>query len=461
MKKTRDYTRLMFHFADEHAKRSPQSMALHARASQSMIDGGSNTLRLLHPFPPRIIKAQGAWLQDEDEHRILDFWQGHHANILGHNPELVTRALANFFDAGLGLQTGFTDRLQIEVAEIICRQTGAERVRFTTTGALATMNAIILARAFTGRDLIMKAGGGWHGGHPWGLKGVGYNEGFAGPDSAGVPASVNDKIIITNYNNTEKLQAHFRQYGNQLASFIVEPVIGGGGLMPAQKEYLQTAHALAHQYGVVLICDEVISGFRFRAGNVAALYGVQPDLTTLGKVIGGGMPVAAVAGRMDILRLAGKNGTVKFEGGTYAAHPASLLAGKILLQHLIEHETTIYPQLYATAAQLRETVTKAFAAENIYARFAGDRNRDLPGNSLHMLLFPFKEDCALSTPEEVRNPAVCDLILSEKVLQLGLLLENVFTVHGLGSNSAAHTEADLQVLAEGCRKFAHRIKPYL
>ena len=456
--KPRDYTSLLSQFAEEHAKRSPQSAALHERASQCMIDGGSNTLRLLQPFPPRLVSAKGAWVQDEDGHRILDFWQGHHANVLGHNPDVVTRALAEFFSAGWGLQTGFTDRLQIEVAEIICRQTGAERVRFTTTGALATMNAIMLSSAFTGREFVMKAGGGWHGGHPWGLKGVGYHGGFAGPDSAGVPASVNEKIIITNYNNTEKLKDHFKQYGDQLACFIVEPVIGGGGLMPAKKEYLETAAALALHYGVVLICDEVISGFRFRAGNVAALYGVQPDLTAFGKVIGGGMPVAAVAGRAEILRLAGKGGSVKFEGGTYAAHPASMLAGKILLQHLIEHEATLYPQLFAAAARLRAIVTAAFAAENIYARFAGDRNRDLPGNSLHMLLFPFQEDGELNTPEEVRNPAVCDLPLSEKVLQSGLLLENVFTVHGLGSNSAAHTEADLQFLGAACRRLARRVK---
>jgi len=426
-----------------------------------MIDGGSNTLRLLNPFSPRIVNAKGAWVQDEDGHRILDFWQGHHANILGHNPDFVTRALAEFFGEGLGLQTGFTDRLQVEVAEIICRQTGAARVRFTTTGALATMNAIILSRAFTGHDLVMKVGGGWHGGHPWGLKGVGYHDGFAGTDSAGVPASVNDQIIITNYNNSDKLKDHFHQYGDKLACFIVEPVIGGGGLMPAQKEYLQTARELTEKYGTVLILDEVVSGFRFRAGNVATLYGVQPDLMTLGKAIGGGMPVAAVAGRADILSWAGKGGKVKFEGGTYAAHPASMLAGKIFMQHLIEYEAAIYPNLYAAGAKLRETVTKAFAEENIYARFAGDRNRDLPGNSMHMLLFPFKEGGELNTPEEVRNPAVCDMMLSEKVLQSGLLLENVFTVHGLGSNSAAHTEADLQFLGEACRRFARRVKPYL
>jgi len=459
--KPRDYTPLLAQFAEEHTKRSPKSAALHTRAIKYMIDGGSNTLRLLNPFSPRIASAKGAWLQDEDGHQILDFWQGHHANILGHNPEMVTRALAEFFGEGLGLQTGFTDRLQIEVAELICRQTGAARVRFTTTGALATMNAIILSRAFTGRELVMKAGGGWHGGHPWGLKGVGYHDGFTGADSAGVPASLNDNIIITNYNNSEKLKDHFRQYGDKLACFIVEPVIGGGGLMPAKKEYLQTARELTQKYGAVLICDEVVSGFRFRAGNVAALYQVQPDLTTLGKAIGGGMPVAAVAGRADILSWAGKGGKVKFEGGTYAAHPASMLAGKIFMQHLIEHEAAIYPKLFAAGAKLRETVTKAFAEENIAARFAGDRNRDLPGNSLHMLLFPYQEGGELNTPEEVRNPAVCDLELSEKVLQLGLLLESVFTVHGIGSNSAAHTETDIAFLGEACRRFAQRVQPYL
>jgi len=459
--KPRNYAPLLAQFAEEHAKRSPKSATLHERASKYMIDGGSNTLRLLNPFSPRIVSAKGAWVQDEDGHRILDFWQGHHANVLGHNPDFVTRALAEFFSAGQGLQTGFTDRLQIEVAEMICRQTGAERVRFTTTGTLATMNAIILSRAFTGRDLIMKVGGGWHGGHPWGLKGVGYHGGFEAMDSAGVPASVNENTIITNYNNSDKLKDHFRQYRDKLACFIVEPVIGAGGLMPAKKEYLQAARELTQKYGVVLIFDEVISGFRFRAGNVAALYGVQPDLMTLGKAIGGGMPVAAVAGRADILSWAGKGGKVKFDGGTYAAHPASLLAGKTYMHYLIAHEAEIYPKLYATGTKLREVVTRIFAEENIYARFAGDRNRDLPGNSMHMLLFPYQEGGELDTPEEVRNPAACDMMLSEKVLQLELLLENIFTVHGLGSNSAAHTEADLQFLGEACRRFARRVKSYL
>ncbi len=459
--KPRDYSSFMAEFAEQYAKHAPKSAALHERAIQYMIDGGSNTLRLLQPFSPRIVSAKGAWVKDEDSHQILDFWQGHHVNALGHNPEFVTAELAQFFSAGLGLQTGFTDGLQIEVAEMICRQTGAERVRFTTTGSLATMNAIILARAFTGRDLVLKVGSGWHGGHPWGLKGVVYQDGFESMDSAGVPEYFSKHVIVTGFNNPEMLQDHFRKYGDQLACFIVEPVVGAGGLMPATREYLQAARELTQKHGALLIFDEVISGFRFRAGNAGALYGVQPDLMTLGKAIGGGMPVAAVAGRADILSLAGCGGKVKFDGGTYAGHPASMLAGKTYMSHLIEHEAEIYPKLYAIGARAREVVTDAFADAGIYARFAGDRNHDLPGNSLHMLLFPYEEGRELMTPEEVRNPTICDLALSEKVLQLGLLLENVFTMHGLGSTTTAHTEADIQFLGEACRRFAQRVKPYL
>ena len=134
-----DHTSLIADLSAEHARRSPKSAALNERAKRPLVDGGSHALRLMEPFPPRIATAHGAWLTDEDGHRILDFWQGHFANVLGHNPEVVTAELARAFEVRFGLQTGFTDRLQAEAAEILCQQTGAERVRFTTSGTLATM----------------------------------------------------------------------------------------------------------------------------------------------------------------------------------------------------------------------------------------------------------------------------------------------------------------------------------
>lgn len=460
--KLRDYSPLMKELAEEYRQLSPKSAALQQEALQFLTDGGSNALRTIRPFPPRIVQAKGAWLTDEDGHSILDFWQGHYANVLGHNPEIVTKALARAFDDGFGLQTGFVDRLQCELAEIICKQVGAERIRFTTSGTLATMYAMMLARGFTKRQLVMKVGGGWHGGQPWGLRGVGYHDGFGNLDSEGL-SSAGEDVFITGFNRPQLLEEHFRTYGDQLACFILEPVIGAGGLMPATREYVTTVRELTEKHGVLLIFDEVISAFRFRAGNVGRLYGVEPDLTTMGKAIGGGMPVAAVVGRGDVMDQAGLDQAVrvKFQGGTFAAHPSSLLAAKTFLSHLIENEKKIYASMVDIARKTRTVVKEAFDDENVYVRFAGDRIDVLPGNSLHMLLFPYEEGLELNVPEEVRNPEVCDIALSENVLQLALLLESVYTVHGLGCTTAAHTEDDLDFLGKACRRAARRVKPYL
>jgi glutamate-1-semialdehyde 2,1-aminomutase len=465
--KTRDYTGLLAELAGAYARHSPRSRAIHEQALAYLVDGGSHTLRLMEPFPPRIVAAHGAWVTDEDGHEILDFWQGHLVNILGHNPEVVTSALARAFADGSGLQTGFTDRLQVEAAAILCRQTGAERVRFTTSGTLATMYAILLARAFTGRTLVMKVGGGWHGAQPWALKGIGYHigdgDGFQKVESDGVPAAVTDKVIVSDYNDPDRLRDHFREFGDQLACFIVEPFLGAGGYVPATLEYLQTAQELARHHGTLLIFDEVISAFRFRAGSVAALYGVQPDLATYGKVIGGGMPVAAVAGRADIMELVGrgKGRKVRFSGGTYSAHPASLLAAKTMMAYLVEQEAKVYPRMAELGARARQAMEIAFAEEDIYACCTGHRDDVLPGSSLFMLHFPYREDACLEGPQDWHNPAVCDVTLRQQVLNLALLLEDVFVIHSHGAVSTAHTEADIDLLAGACRRVARRIKPYL
>ena len=164
--KTRDYSQLLAELFEEHSKRSPRSSAIHQTASDFLVDGGSHNLRLMQPFPPRIVWAQGGWIRDEDGHDILDFWQGHLANILGHNPEVVTSVLSQAFADRVGLQAGVVDRLQAEVADILCARTGSERVRLTTSGTLANFYAVMLARAFTGREMVMKVGGGWHGAQP-------------------------------------------------------------------------------------------------------------------------------------------------------------------------------------------------------------------------------------------------------------------------------------------------------
>jgi glutamate-1-semialdehyde 2,1-aminomutase len=464
--KERDYSPLLAELARQYIQYAPRSAAIHDAAKRHQVDGGSHALRLIQPFPPRIAAAQGAWLEDEDGHRILDFWQGHLANILGHNPTVVTSELARALDTGFGLQTGFTDRLQAETAEILCQQTGAERVRFTTSGTLSTMYAILLARAFTGRTLVMKVGGGWHGAQPWALKGISFHSmddgAFQQVESDGVPAAVTDKVIVSGFNDPDRLRDHFRQFGDRLACFIVEPFIGVGGFIPATRDYLQTARELAQQYGTLLIFDEVIAGFRFRAGNAGALYDVQPDLSTFGKIIGGGMPVAAVAGRADIMELVGRGrgAKVKFSGGTYSAHPASLLAAKTLMSYLVAHEAEIYPRLASLGDQARRALTDAFLSEGIRVHCTGGGNHALPGSSLFMLHFPYEQDAKLNSPQDLYDPSTCDVILSQQVLDLALLLEDVFMLHSHGGLSSAHTEKDINLLAQACSRVARRIRAY-
>ena len=460
--KPRDYTQILAELRSAYALRFPKSAALNEWAMRVQVDGGSHALRLMQPFPPRIAAANGAWVTDEDGHRLLDFWQGHLANILGHNPEAITTALAQAFADGQGLQTGFNERYQVEAAELLCERTGAERVRFTTSGTLATMYAILLARAFTGRDVVVKVGGGWHGAQPWALKGIGFHreQGYQHIETAGLSPAVYEDVVVTRFNDPEMLRDHFRQYGDRVACFIVESFMGAGGFMPATREYLQTARELATKYGAALIFDEVIAGFRFRAGNTGALYGVQPDLATFGKIIGGGMPVAAVAGRADIMNLAGRAGgsRVKFSGGTYSGHPASMLAAKTMLHYLVEHEADIYPHLAALGNRIRHILEDTFLDEGIYARCTGWENDALPGSSIFMLHFPYQEGHPLDAPDDVFNPAVCDVALNGDVLQLALLLEDVHMMHGHGAVSTAHTEADMAFLEAACRNVARRLK---
>lgn len=458
----RDYTAIMAKLSEAYAKHSPHSAALNQDAVKYMVDGGSHAVRLMEPFPPRTVTAHGAWLTDEDGHRVLDFWQGHWANILGHNPEVITSALAKAFDEGFGLQTGFTDRLQIEAAEILCRRTGHERVRFTTSGSLATMYAIMLARAFTRRNLVLKVGGGWHGAQLWGLKGVHFTAaaGFEQSDSDGIPQSATDEVLVTRYNDPDFLRDQFRRYGDRIACFILEPSMGAGGGMPATKAYLHEARELTNQYGSMLIFDEIICGFRFRAGDAGTLAGVRPDLATFGKVIGGGMPLAAVAGRTDILDMAGRagGGRVGFSGGTYSAHPACLLAGKVMMSYLAEHETEVYPRLADLGEKARRMVEKSFAEEGIHAQCAGYGNDAFPPSSLVRVHFPYSADQRITRPEDALDPSVCDVALCEKVLRVAMLLEDVNVMFGLGSMSTAHTEADLTFAAEAIHRVAHRLK---
>lgn len=451
---------LLDELARDYQAAYPRSYAAHERAKQVLVDGISHGARLLTPYPFRIAAAQGASVTDLDGHEIIDYWQGHYANILGHNPSLVLDALRGQLERGFGLQTGIPDEAETELAATLARATGADMVRLTTAGTLATMYAMMLARAYTRRSLVLKVGGGWHGANPLALKGVARTERvFAAVDSEGVSSSTDQEVLVTRFNDVEALQEVFHQQGEQIACFIFEPCPGGGGFIPATRAFMAAARELTQRYGALLILDEVITGFRYCAGGVQRLYGVQADLSTYGKIVGGGMPLSAVVGRGEVMTRASDNGAsrVWFNGGTFAAHPLCLQAGQAMLDYLIAHEQEIYPTLAARARRLQEGIERVFAERGVRARCTGQDAKALPaGGSLGWVNL-VHDDLPLTSPEDVTDPSRCDIVLREKALKLGLLLHGVNVSHGLGAVSLSHDEGTLARTLEAYDAVAQRI----
>lgn len=459
--------KLLKYLETEYQKKTRQSAILFKRASRVMVRGGSHTLRLWRPYPFFMASAQGAQVRDVDGNQYLDYWQGHYANILGHNPAVIRRALEPYIKIGT-FHTGFESSVQLELAEKILaslKQQGL-KVRFTTSGTLAATYAVMLAMGYTGREYILKIGGGWHGASPYLLKGVKFRpgQGFNVPDSAGLPSDFHKKILITRFDDCDHLEKAFKKYGSKLAAFILEPFIGVGGFLFCSREYLELARRLADRYGVVLIFDEIISGFRFCASGVQKLYGVQPDVSLFGKLIGGGQAVAAVVGRSEIMEGCEKPGArkmrVHFEGGTFSSHEEYMRAGLVMVDYLSQHQREVYPYIGKLAEKLRQGIEKVFREEALEVVCTGRGNEIVKDSSFFMVNFP-KKKIAYETPEDVWDPERSDVLLREEALKLALLINGVHVVHGGGCLSTAHTEKDVEKTVAAYAEVARIFRKYL
>jgi glutamate-1-semialdehyde 2,1-aminomutase len=461
--------RLRNHLLREYRKRTPGSRALFREAEKVMVRGGSHTIRLWKPYPFFVAEARGSRVGDVDGRDYVDYWQGHYANILGHNPSFLLRKMGECLRRGV-LHTGFEARHQVELAELLLSRLAVKghKVRFTTSGTLATMYAVMLAQGYTGRDLVLKIGGGWHGASPYLLKGVKHTSGlgYRGPDSAGIARDISRKTIVTRFNDCDALADVFRTRGDRIACFILEPFLGVGGFLAAEGEYLALARELTRRHGAVLVFDEIISGFRFCPSGVQTLYGVEPDLATFGKLIGGGHAVAAVVGKEEILegcdRSAPAAKKVLFEGGTFSAHSEYMKAGLLLLRRVVERADSIYPKLSRSGRILRVGIEKAFAREGIEARCTGGGNDVVTGSSLFMVHFPRgRGHGPLRTPEDLNDETCADVVLREELLKLALLNEGVNVVHGGGAVSTAHGREDIERTIAAYGEAARIFRKYL
>ncbi len=338
---------------------------LFARA-QLTTPGGVNSpvraFRSVGGSPRFISRAEGPYFWDANDKRYIDYIGSWGPAILGHAHPVVVKAVQEA--AARGLSFGAPTEGEIEMAEEICRLIPSiEQVRLVSSGTEATMSALRLARGATGRDKIIKFEGCYHG-HADSLlvkAGSGLLT-FGHPTSAGVPQDFVQHTLVLDYNNVQQLEDTFRTIGNQIACIIVEPVAGNMNLVKAKPEFLQTMRRLCTEYGAILIFDEVMSGFRVALGGAQSLYDIQPDLTALGKVIGGGLPVAAFGGRADLMRHLAPIGAV-YQAGTLSGNPVTVAAGMSTLK-LIQ-APGFYEQLSAQTNKLVQGLSDAARAAGV------------------------------------------------------------------------------------------------
>jgi glutamate-1-semialdehyde 2,1-aminomutase len=299
--------------------------------------------------------AQGAYLSDVDGNRYIDYIGSWGPMILGHNFGPTVKAITE--QAQKALSFGAPTEIEIELAEsIISRVPSMERVRMVNSGTEATMSAIRLARGFTGRDMIVKFSGCYHGHSDSLLVKAGSGVLTLGlPNSPGVPEDLAKHTLTAPFNDSEAIDSLMTTYGDRVACIIVEPIAGNMGCIPPQTGYLQKLRDLCRHHGTVLIFDEVMTGFRVARGGAQELYGITPDLTTLGKIVGGGLPVGAFGGRADIMNCIAPAGPV-YQAGTLSGNPLAMAAGLATLNHLTQE---VYEDLTTTTQTLVDGILAA------------------------------------------------------------------------------------------------------
>ena len=337
-----------------------QSRDLGRRAEQFFPGGVNSPVRAFRAVggdPPFVARAEGATLIDADGNRYVDLFGSWGPMVLGHAFSPVVEAIREA--AGRGASFGASHAGEANLAELVQRCfPSVEKMRFVSSGTEACMSAIRLARGFTGRNFVIKFEGCYHGHADALLVKAGSGVATFGiPGSAGVPAQTAQHTLALPYNDLAAVEVAFAAHPAEIACILVEPVVGNAGTIPPAPGYLAGLRRIATEQGALLVLDEVMTGFRLSLGGAQQLYGVTPDLTTLGKILGGGLPCGAFGGRADVMNQLAPLGLV-YQAGTLSGNPLAMAAGIATLTHLIEHQSEIYPQLERTTRGIAEGVAE-------------------------------------------------------------------------------------------------------
>jgi glutamate-1-semialdehyde 2,1-aminomutase len=344
-----------------------RSRQLQLRAEKLLpggVDSPVRAFRAVGGDPPFLTHAEGAWLFDEDGNRYLDLFGSWGPMILGHAFPPVVEAIQQA--AAKGASFGASIAAEANLAELVTRCfPSVEKLRFVSSGTEACMSAIRLARGFTGRNFVIKFEGCYHGHSDAMLVKAGSGVATLGiPGSAGVPAETAMHTLALPFNDLNAVAAVFAARPHDIACVIVEPVVGNAGTIPPNPGYLEALREMTQAHGALLIFDEVMTGFRLSLGGAQQIYGIEPDLTTLGKIIGGGLPCGAFGGRADIMQSLAPLGPV-YQAGTLSGNPLAMAAGIATLRHLIDHQEDVYNTLEQTTAIIADGVQRIAHDRNI------------------------------------------------------------------------------------------------
>jgi glutamate-1-semialdehyde 2,1-aminomutase len=412
-----------------------KSSELFAKA-QKLIPGGVNSpVRAFSPYPFFTDHARGSKLFDIDGNEYIDYCMGYGPLILGHaHPKIISAVREQL---GNGTLFGTPSQQEVELAELICELVpSAEMVRLVTTGAEATMSAIRVARGFTQKKKIVKFEGCYHGAHDCVLVKAGSGATtFGAPDSLGVPEETTRNTIVIPYNDVDRFEKVAREERENLAAVIVEPVIGNIGVVLPKEGFLESLRELTAKYGVVLIFDEVITGFRLALGGAQEYYGVTPDLTTLGKILGGGFPMAAYAGKKEIMRLIAPSGKV-YQAGTYSGNPVSVAAGLATLK-ILRSRKNLYTELEKKCSKL----TKSLESSSEDLGVKTQVNRVASMFQMFLTGEPVRDYASAKTADNKRFMEFHRKLLKNGVFLPPSQFETCFI-------SSAHSETDLKKTAD-------------
>ncbi|MDD9813285.1 MAG: aminotransferase class III-fold pyridoxal phosphate-dependent enzyme [Thaumarchaeota archaeon] len=424
-------------------RRTPRSRRLHAASSRLHVNGVHHNIRHFDPYPFVAVSARAQRITDADSNRYTDYWMGHWSLILGHSPPAVGRALAA--QLARGWMHGTLSKPSIELSEEIARSVRvAEKTRYTASGTEAVMYATRIARARTGRRIVAKVGGGWHGYASDVLKSVNWP---FGSESRGVYGERN--IVTIPHNDLEGSVRALRRAGRELACIVVEPLLGGGGCVPSTRDYMRGLQEFARSRGALLVLDEIVTGFRFRHGCLYPTMGLDPDIVTLGKIAGGGMPMGAMCGKDEVMQVAntsefGKASRSYVGGGTFSANPASMAAGLATLRAL-RSRASVYERIGRMGEMARRGLERALDGRAVTTG----------RGSLFMAHFSRDGRPVRSAGDAAR----CDAGLLRRFHFEMIARDGIFFLPGkLGAVSAAHTPADVRALVRAAGRFSASLR---